>query len=174
MSLQGKTLFITGASRGIGREIALHAARDGANIVIAAKSAEPHAKLPGTIHSVAAEVEAALLSQPEVATTARRLFGLCQTAGRLDETKLRTAISRLVESKPRDYRAVLAEHEEFRVRVQPDYEDHAGITKASMIHNSATPQIDVDPETYEVRADGELLTCEPATKLPMAQRYFLF
>ena len=57
MSLQGKTLFITGASRGIGREIALRAARDGANIVIAAKSAEPHAKLPGTIHSVAAEVE---------------------------------------------------------------------------------------------------------------------
>ena len=59
MSLQGKTLFITGASRGIGREIALRAARDGANVVIAAKSAEPHAKLPGTIHSVAAEVEAA-------------------------------------------------------------------------------------------------------------------
>lgn len=57
MSLHGKTLFITGASRGIGREIALRAAREGANIVIAAKSAEPHAKLPGTIHSVAAEVE---------------------------------------------------------------------------------------------------------------------
>lgn len=49
-----------------------------------------------------------------------------------------------------------------------------GISKASMIHNSATPHIDVDPETYEVRADGELLTCEPATVLPMAQRYFLF
>ncbi|MDO9619018.1 MAG: NAD(P)-dependent oxidoreductase [Pseudomonas sp.] len=59
MSLHGKTLFITGASRGIGREIALRAARDGANIVIAAKSAEPHAKLPGTIYSVATEVEAA-------------------------------------------------------------------------------------------------------------------
>ena len=59
MSLQGKTLFITGASRGIGREIALRAARDGANIVIAAKSAEPHPKLPGTIFSVAREVEAA-------------------------------------------------------------------------------------------------------------------
>lgn len=59
MSLQGKTLFISGASRGIGREIALRAAHDGANIVIAAKSAEAHAKLPGTIHSVAAEVEAA-------------------------------------------------------------------------------------------------------------------
>ena len=48
------------------------------------------------------------------------------------------------------------------------------IGKASMIHNSATPHIEVDPETYEVRADGELLTCEPATVLPMAQRYFLF
>ncbi|MEE5663108.1 SDR family NAD(P)-dependent oxidoreductase, partial [Streptococcus pneumoniae] len=59
MSLSGKTLFITGASRGIGREIALKAAAQGANIVIAAKSAEPHPKLPGTIHSVAAEVEAA-------------------------------------------------------------------------------------------------------------------
>ncbi|MEO9298504.1 urease subunit alpha [Devosia alba] len=49
-----------------------------------------------------------------------------------------------------------------------------GIGKAAMIHNSATPQIDVDPETYEVHADGELLTCAPATVLPMAQRYFLF
>ncbi|MDH4872891.1 NAD(P)-dependent oxidoreductase [Pseudomonas sp. BN515] len=59
MSLSGKTLFITGASRGIGREIALRAAADGANIVIAAKSAEPHPKLPGTIFSVAEEVDAA-------------------------------------------------------------------------------------------------------------------
>ncbi|MCX8572365.1 urease subunit alpha [Aminobacter sp. MET-1] len=49
-----------------------------------------------------------------------------------------------------------------------------GIGKRSMILNEAMPQIDVDPETYEVRADGELLTCEPATVLPMAQRYFLF
>ena len=49
-----------------------------------------------------------------------------------------------------------------------------GISKASMIHNHATPVIEVDPETYEVRADGELLVCEPATLLPMAQRYFLF
>jgi urease subunit alpha len=49
-----------------------------------------------------------------------------------------------------------------------------GIGKRSMIHNDAMPKIDVDPETYEVRADGELLTCEPAEVLPMAQRYFLF
>jgi len=48
------------------------------------------------------------------------------------------------------------------------------IGKANMRHNDATPQIEVDPETYEVRADGELLTCEPATILPMAQKYFLF
>ena len=57
--LKGKTIFITGASRGIGREIALKCARDGANIVLAAKTAEPHSKLAGTIHSVAAEVETA-------------------------------------------------------------------------------------------------------------------
>jgi len=49
-----------------------------------------------------------------------------------------------------------------------------GIGKHSMVLNDATPRVEVDPETYEVRADGELLTCEPATVLPMAQRYFLF
>ncbi|SOH93641.1 urease subunit alpha [Monaibacterium marinum] len=49
-----------------------------------------------------------------------------------------------------------------------------GIGKASMIHNDYCPDIDVNPETYEVRADGELLTCEPAEVLPMAQRYFMF
>lgn len=59
MSLQGKTLFVTGASRGIGLAIALRAARDGANIAIAAKTAEPHKHLPGTIYSAAKEIEAA-------------------------------------------------------------------------------------------------------------------
>ncbi len=49
-----------------------------------------------------------------------------------------------------------------------------GIGKKSMIHNAATPKIEIDPETYEVRADGELLVCEPAKVLPMAQRYFMF
>ncbi|MCJ2085157.1 amidohydrolase family protein, partial [Methylobacterium sp. E-005] len=49
-----------------------------------------------------------------------------------------------------------------------------GISKASMVLNDATPVIEVDPETYDVRADGELLVCEPAEVLPMAQRYFLF
>lgn len=58
-TLENRTLFITGASRGIGRAIALRAARDGANIVIAAKTDRRHPKLPGTIHSVAEEVEAA-------------------------------------------------------------------------------------------------------------------
>jgi citronellol/citronellal dehydrogenase len=59
MSLKGKTLFITGASRGIGLAIALRAARDGANVAIAAKTDRPHPKLPGTIHSAAEEVEKA-------------------------------------------------------------------------------------------------------------------
>ncbi|MCR6632537.1 MAG: NAD(P)-dependent oxidoreductase [Magnetospirillum sp.] len=58
-SLKGKTLFITGASRGIGKAIALRAAGDGANVVIAAKTVESHPKLPGTIYSAAAEIEAA-------------------------------------------------------------------------------------------------------------------
>ena len=49
-----------------------------------------------------------------------------------------------------------------------------GVRKADMIHNGAQPKIEVDSETYEVRADGELLTCQPATELPMTQRYFLF
>jgi urease subunit alpha len=49
-----------------------------------------------------------------------------------------------------------------------------GIGKKSMVLNDATPDIEVDPETYEVRADGQLLTCEPATVVPMAQRYFMF
>jgi citronellol/citronellal dehydrogenase len=58
-SLQGKTVFITGASRGIGKAIGLRAARDGANIVVTGKTVEPHPKLPGTIHSAAADMEAA-------------------------------------------------------------------------------------------------------------------
>jgi urease subunit alpha len=49
-----------------------------------------------------------------------------------------------------------------------------GVTKADMIHNSATPEVEVHPETYEVRANGEILTCEPARELPLAQRYFMY
>src|SRR5215471_9526183 len=59
MSLRGKTLFITGATRGIGLAIGLSAARDGANVVIAAKTAEPNPKLPGTVFTAAKEIEKA-------------------------------------------------------------------------------------------------------------------
>jgi citronellol/citronellal dehydrogenase len=59
MSLKGKTIFITGASRGIGKAIGLRAARDGANVVVAAKTTEPHPKLPGTIHTAAKEMQEA-------------------------------------------------------------------------------------------------------------------
>lgn len=48
------------------------------------------------------------------------------------------------------------------------------IGKKDMVHNSAAPNIEVDPETYEVRVDGEMITCEPASVLPLVQRYFLF
>ncbi len=82
MSLRGKTLFITGASRGIGLAIALAAARDGANIVIAAKTETPHPKLPGTIHSAAAEIEAAGGHALPLAVDIR------------DEDMVKTAISR--------------------------------------------------------------------------------
>jgi len=58
-------------------------------------------------------------------------------------------------------------------RVEP-VQNCRGIGKRDMIHNGETPHIEVNPETYEVRVDGELITCEPAKELPMAQRYFLF
>ncbi|KPL53908.1 urease subunit alpha [Prosthecomicrobium hirschii] len=72
------------------------------------------------------------------------------------------------------YEAGIAEKLGLDKVVLPVENTRGGIGKASMVHNHATPDIEVDPETYEVRADGELLTCEPATVLPMAQRYFLF
>lgn len=53
-------------------------------------------------------------------------------------------------------------------------ENTRGIGKKDLVLNDALPQVEVNPETYEVRADGELLTCEPAEVLPMAQRYFMF
>jgi citronellol/citronellal dehydrogenase len=84
MSLAGKTLFITGASRGIGLAIGLRAARDGANIAIAAKTEAPHPKLPGTIHTAAAEIEAA----------GGRALPLCVDVR--DETAVATAIDKTV------------------------------------------------------------------------------
>ena len=74
MSLEGKTLFITGASRGIGKAIGLRAAADGANIVIAAKTVAPNPRLPGTIHTAAEEIEAA--------GTSCRIAGHCRTTPR--------------------------------------------------------------------------------------------
>ena len=82
-SLDGKTLFITGATRGIGHAIGLRAARDGANIVIAAKSVEPHPKLPGTIFTAAADMEAAggqaLAVQCDIRDEAQILAAVDQT-----------------------------------------------------------------------------------------------
>jgi citronellol/citronellal dehydrogenase len=85
-ALEGKTLFVSGASRGIGLAIALRAARDGANIALAAKSADPHPKLPGTIHSAAAEVEAAGGRALPLAVDIR------------DEAQVEAAVARTVET----------------------------------------------------------------------------
>ena len=85
-SLAGKTLFITGGSRGIGLEIALRAARDGANIAVAAKTVEAHPKLPGTIHTAAAEIEKAggkcLPLQVDIRDEARVFDAVKETADR--------------------------------------------------------------------------------------------
>lgn len=84
-TLEGKTLFITGGSRGIGLEIGLRAARDGANVAIAAKTVEPHPKLPGTIHTAAAEIEAAggkaLAIQCDIRDDDRIAAAIGETAG---------------------------------------------------------------------------------------------
>ena len=85
-TLAGRTLFITGASRGIGLAIALRAARDGANIAIAAKTDAPHPKLPGTIHSAAAAVEAA---------GGRALALVCDVR---DEAQIAAAIARAADT----------------------------------------------------------------------------
>jgi citronellol/citronellal dehydrogenase len=90
-TLRDKTLFITGASRGIGKAIAVRAARDGANVAIAAKTAEPHPKLPGTIYTAAQEVEAAggralplvcdIRSEEQIATAVKKTV---ETFGGID------------------------------------------------------------------------------------------
>ena len=76
MTLEGKTLFISGGSRGIGLAIALRAARDGANVALIAKTAEPHPKLEGTVYTAAAQIEAAggrADAEAEVVASRRRL-----------------------------------------------------------------------------------------------------
>src|SRR5262245_51039148 len=85
-SLQGRTLFITGASRGIGKAIALRAAKDGANIAIIAKTSEPHPKLPGTIHSAAEEIIAAGGKALAIATDVR------------DEAQIAAAVEKTVST----------------------------------------------------------------------------
>jgi citronellol/citronellal dehydrogenase len=89
-SLTGKTVFISGASRGIGLAIALRAARDGANVAIAAKTAEPNPKLPGTIHSAAAEIEKAGL-----AAGAKALPIVCDIR---DESAVQAAVDATVKA----------------------------------------------------------------------------
>lgn len=91
MSLKGKTVFITGGSRGIGLAIALRAARDGANVTIAAKTADPHPKLPGTIHTAAAEIEAAggkalpiMMDVRDEASVASAIARTAETFGGID------------------------------------------------------------------------------------------
>src|SRR6195952_4539991 len=86
MSLQGKTLFVTGASRGIGLAIALRAARDGANVVIAAKTDQPHPQLPGTIPTPAEAVEQAGGKALALVVDVR------------DETSVEAAVQRAVET----------------------------------------------------------------------------
>jgi len=86
MSLKGKTLFISGGSRGIGLAIALRAARDGANVTIAAKTDQPHPKLPGTIHTAAQEIEAA---------GGKALAVLCDIR---DEGQVADAVAKTVET----------------------------------------------------------------------------
>ena len=88
MSLKGKTLFITGGSRGIGLAIALKAAADGANIAIAAKTVEPHPKLEGTIHTAAAAIEkAGGKALPSASRRSRRSGG--ESRARCDRRQIR-------------------------------------------------------------------------------------
>ncbi len=90
------------------------------------------------------------------------------------------ALGRALEASSVSFVSQAAQSEDIRTRLGlakhtlAVHDTRGGIGKAAMKLNDATPTIEVDPETYEVRADGELLTCEPAEVLPMAQRYFLF
>ena len=102
-SLAGKTMFITGASRGIGLAIAKRAAADGANVVVAAKTTEPHPKLPGTIYTAAEEIRAAggqaLPLQVDIRDEARNV-GIEHL--RLDEDELPFLVHVVIAEKVRD------------------------------------------------------------------------
>jgi len=95
----------------------------------------------------------------------RRMFGTF--GGAVGETSVIFSSEAAVSSG-------LAQQLGIHKKLYPVKNTRGGISKKSMVHNDATPDIVVDPETYEVRADGELLTCAPAEFLPMGQRYFLF
>ncbi|MEI2386591.1 urease subunit alpha [Breoghania sp. JC706] len=116
-------------------------------------------------------IAAALMGDPNASIPTpqpvhyRPMFG---AFGKALEASAVTFVSRAA------YEAGLKASLELGKVILPVENTRSGISKASMIHNSATPQVEVDPETYEVRCDGELITCEPADVLPMAQRYFLF
>ena len=96
----------------------------------------------------------------------RPMFGVLRPRPHADLADLRLAARRS--------RAGLADKLRVSKRLVAVENTRGGIGKKSLIHNGATPIITVDPETYAVTADGELLTCEPAERLSMAQRYFLF
>ena len=96
-TLKGKTLFITGASRGIGLAIGLRAARDGANVAIAAKTAEINPKLPGTIYTAAKEIEAAGGNALPITVDVRDEAAV---RGALDETRANLAASTLSSTMP--------------------------------------------------------------------------
>jgi urease subunit alpha len=88
------------------------------------------------------------------------------------------ALGRAVEKSVTFISQAAVENDAFRAlqlqrRLEP-VRNTRSVQKKHMIHNHARPLIEVDPETYAVRADGELLVCEPAASLPLAQRYFLF
>src|SRR5690606_38722198 len=95
----------------------------------------------------------------------RLMFGALGKA--LTETSL-TFVSKAALDRGIDHRLGVEK------KLLPVDNTRSGISKRSLINNGATPDIHVDPETYDVTADGELLVCEPAKVLPMAHRYFLF
>ena len=156
-NLKGKTLFITGGSRGIGREIALKCAKDGANIVLAAKSSTPHPKLPGTIHSVAEEGikaggqalaiqldvrddEAVIAAMAQAAETFGGIDGLINNAGAIKLAPVeRLPLKRFDLMHQINTRAVLSASQAALPYLKKS--DHAHIVNLS-------PPINLDPKWF--------------------------